>query len=76
MQHITHNQSAINFALSIWSEQIEAGLGEAGETANPSDLLNWLRNRTYDVTTLVDASAGDVEAIAIVRAEAGLPVVS
>lgn len=75
MQHITHNQSAINFAMSIWSEQIEAGLGEANETVNASGLLNWLRNRTYDVTTLINASAGDVEAIAIVRSEAGLPVV-
>lgn len=40
------------------------------------DAINWLSNRTYDWTLLWEAANGDVDAIAKVRAEAHLPVLS
>ena len=40
------------------------------------DLLNWLSNRTYEWTRLWEAANGDAAALAQVRAEAHLPVLS
>lgn len=40
------------------------------------DAINWLSNRTYDWTELLEAANGNVAALARVRAEAGLPVLS
>lgn len=65
-----------SLALTIWREQIECGLGEAGETADDARLSDWLSNRTYPLSLLDDAIAGDVAAIAEIRREAGLPVLS
>ena len=40
------------------------------------DAIAWLSNRTYDWTLLWQAANGDVAALAQVRAEAHLPVLS
>lgn len=40
------------------------------------DLIAWLGNRTYDWTRLWEAANGDTAALAEVRAEAHLPVLS
>jgi len=40
------------------------------------DLLNWLSNRTYEWTRLWEAANGDAAALAQVRAEAHLSVLS
>lgn len=40
------------------------------------DLLDWLSNRTYEWTRLWEAANGDAAALAQVRAEAHLPVLS
>ena len=47
---------------------------EQGE--EQGDLLDWLSNRTYEWTRLWEAANGDVAALAQVRAEAHLPVLS
>lgn len=61
-------------ALALWAEQIASGLGDPGETANEPDLERWYQNRTYDLTLLDEAAAGDVSALAQVRTEAGLSI--
>jgi hypothetical protein len=66
----------IAFAIAIWQEQIDSGLGDANEWATRAHVMNWLENRTYDWTRLYEAASGDVAAIAEVRAEAGLPALS
>lgn len=63
-------------AMSLWAEQIARGMGEPGEQADSTCLDDWLLNRTYPIETLSAAAAGDVAALAEVRAEAGLPVLS
>ena len=65
----------IAFALAIWQEQINSGLGNANEWATRAHVMNWLENRTYEWTRLYEAASGDVAAIAEVRAEAGVPVI-
>ena len=40
------------------------------------DAIAWLSNRTYPWTDLLEAANGDVSALARVRAEAHLPVLS
>ena len=40
------------------------------------DAINWLSNRTYDWAELWEAANGNVAALAKVRTEAGLPVLS
>ena len=40
------------------------------------DAISWLSNRTYDWTELWEAANGNVAALAKVRTEAGLPVLS
>ena len=57
-----------SLALTLWREQIDAGLGEPGETADDARVSDWMLNRTYPPERLDDA-------IAEIRAEAGLPVI-
>jgi hypothetical protein len=47
---------------------------EQGDT--DFELSDWLSNRTYSLELLEAAARGDVQALAAVRAEAGLPVFS
>ena len=61
-------------ALIIWKEQIARGMGESGETVNPDHLNEWFNNRSYPLEVLDAAANGDLEALAAVRAEAGLPL--
>ena len=53
------------------AEELAAEQGD-----NDFDLIDWLNNRTYDWTELWEAANGSVTALAKVRTEAGLPVVS
>ena len=53
------------------AEQLAAEQGD-----EDFDAINWLSNRTYDWTELWEAANGNVAALAKVRAEAGLPVLS
>jgi hypothetical protein len=58
-------------AVATLAEQLAA---EQGDDAFA--LLDWLSNRTYAWTRLWEAAHGDVAALAEVRAEAHLPVLS
>lgn len=51
------------------AEQLAAEQGDA-------DAINWLSNRTYEWSELWEAANGSVPALAKIRAEAGLPVLS
>jgi hypothetical protein len=53
------------------AEQLAAEQGD-----EEFDAINWLDNRTYDWTELWESANGNVAALAKVRAEAGLPVIS
>lgn len=53
------------------AEQLAAEQGD-----EEGDVMDWLRNRTYDWTRLWQAANGDVAALAEVRREAHLPVLS
>ncbi len=53
------------------AEKLAAEQGDAD-----FDAIEWLSNRTYDWTVLWEAATGDIAALAKVRAEAGLPVLS
>lgn len=68
--------TARNLALAIWSEQIAAGIGAPGESADISLLGEWLSNRTYPLAVLESAADGSTAALATVRSEAGLPILS
>jgi hypothetical protein len=68
------SDKAVELALTLWREQLDAGMGYAGEDANPATLDEWLLNRSYDAGTLERAARGDIEALAVVREEAGLPL--
>ena len=61
-----HSPKAQALALRIAREQGDAD----------PDLSDWLANRTYPLELLEAAARGDVQALAAVRAEAGLPVFS
>lgn len=69
-------EQAIKLALAIWQEQIDAGIGNRADDEWPTraNVRDWLDNRTYDWTRLVEAARGDVGALAEVRTEAGLSV--
>jgi hypothetical protein len=60
--------------MSLWSEQLSLGLGYPGEVADPQGAMDWLCNRNLPLADYIAAAGGDVEALARVRAEAGLPV--
>ena len=64
----------IAFALAIYQEQLDLGLGDADEFATRANVMDWLHARTYDWTRLYEAATGDVGAIVEVRTEAGVPV--
>jgi len=70
------SERALQFALDIWTQQIAAGIGEPGEVATMAAIENWVYNRTYTYALLEEAASGDVAAIAEVRTEAGLPLLS
>lgn len=67
---------AQKLVLEIWKEQLAAGIGEPGEIADPERIDEWVWNRTYPHSLLEDAANGDVAAIAEVRNEAGLSILS
>ena len=60
-------------AMVLWQEQIST-MGDPREVASLDRLEDWMGNRTYPLEVLDEAAKGDVGALAIVRAEAGLPV--
>jgi hypothetical protein len=64
----------ITLAMALWSEQLADGLGEPGEEAAIERLDDWLSNRTYEWTVLLEAAGGNVPALDHVRREAGLPL--
>lgn len=68
------SEKALTLALQLWKEQLDCGLGSPSETATLDGLDEWLANRGYPLATLEAAARGDVEALVIVRQEAGLPV--
>ncbi len=68
------DQPARDLALKLWQEQIAAGIGQPGEVVDPDELGEWLANRTYSLSRLLEAAHGQVDALAEVREEAGLPV--
>lgn len=70
-------RAAADVALAMWREQIAVGIGDPGEEVDASRLDDWLYNRVYDWSDVLErAAAGDVAAIAEARTEAGLPVLS
>jgi len=69
--------NADDLAMELWEEQIVRGLGEPGECATREHLDDWWANRTIREREVYDrAAAGDVSALAQVRTEAGLPILS
>lgn len=62
--------------MQIWQEQIDVGIGAPGERVSEDQLYEWYSNRTYDLALLDDAAAGDISALATVRAEAGCSLIS
>lgn len=64
----------ITLAMALWTEQLADGLGEAGEDVDIERLDDWLSNRTYEWTDLLQAANGNVSAMDHVRREAGLPL--
>ena len=69
-------EQAIELALALWQEQIDSGIGDRADDEWPTraNVRDWLDNRTYDWTRLVEAARGDIGALAEVRNEAGLSV--
>lgn len=69
-------EQAIGLALALWQEQIDSEIGDRANDEWPSraKVRDWLDNRTYDWSRLVEAARGDVGALAEVRTEAGLSV--
>lgn len=66
---------------ALWQEQIKRGVVPRDEIVDDTLIEDWIDNRNYctdgsedDILNL--AAAGDVAALAQVRAEAGLPVFS
>lgn len=66
------SEQAVELVLRIWGEQYAMGIGDIPPTAELVD--EWVVNRTYPPSVLEHAAAGDVAALAQVRAEAGLPL--
>lgn len=59
-------ECVLTLATQLAAEQSDEG----------GNIIDWLDNRTYAWTTLYEAAIGDVAALAYVRDEAGLPVLS
>ena len=63
-------QISLQFARNL-AEKLRAEKGQID-----GDLEDWIANRTYPREVLVRAATGNVAALAKVRAEAGLPVLT
>ena len=63
-------QISLQFARDL-AEKLRAEKGQID-----GDLEDWIANRTYPREVLVRAATGNVAALAKVRAEAGLPVLT
>ena len=64
------NDKVKQLALSLWAEQAQRGISP--DEVDPSLIGEWVANRTYPASVLEAAADGDVTALALVRAEAGL----
>ena len=76
MNTLKLSERARQFVLEIWQEQLAAGIGEPGEVADLEHIEDWVYNRTYTYALLEEAASGGVAAIAEVRTEAGLSLLS
>lgn len=66
------SEKAKKLALQIWYEQAMRGIGDS--SVDPQAIDDWIINRTYPLSVLERAATGDVQALAQVRTEAGLPL--
>ena len=64
------NDKVKQLALSLWAEQAQRGISP--DEVDPDLIEEWIANRTYPASILEAAADGDVAAIALIRAEAGL----
>lgn len=64
---------AASLIVSIWQEQINAGIGEPGETADIDHVADWIGNHSLTIDTYNSAGNGNVASITVIRQEAGLP---
>jgi len=64
------NDKVKQLALSLWAEQSQRGISP--DEVDPDLIEEWIANRTYPASVLEAAADGDVTALALVRAEAGL----
>ena len=64
------NEKVKQLALSLWAEQAQRGISP--DEVDPDLIAEWMSNRTYPASVLEAAADGDVAAIALIRAEAGL----
>jgi hypothetical protein len=65
-------EEIVKMAYQLWDEQYRCGV--VPDRPDMDKVAEWLINRTYPLSMLVDAYYGDVEAMAYVRSEAGLSV--
>jgi len=64
-------EKIIRLVLDIWAEQARQGICPPDEV-DLNLIAEWVSNRTYPASVLEAAADGDVAAIALIRAEAGL----
>jgi len=64
-------EKIIRLVLDIWAEQARQGICPPDEV-DPDLIEEWIANRTYPASKMEAAADGDVAAIALIRAEAGL----
>ena len=64
------NEKVKQLALSLWAEQAQRGISP--DEVDPDLIEEWVSNRVYPASVLEAAADGDVAAIALIRAEAGL----
>ena len=79
MDNVNYVMGSLGTEATIEDAQEVIGLAEkiAAEQGDEDfALIDWLSNRTYDWTLLWDAANGDVSALAEVRREAHLPILS
>lgn len=62
-------QKIEKLALELWREQYEL---MGGYPPNPDEVWEWMENHTFGL--LKDAANGNVEALAALRQECGLPI--
>ena len=63
-------EKIIRLVLDIWAEQAQRDISP--DEVDPDLIEEWIANRTYPASVLEAAADGDVTALALVRAEAGL----